>query len=960
MTVATDIHCDDQQYEAAPLICSLAQVESLRSADGRSHQAGSLRQVGGKAWHLSTMLRNGFPVISGFVVTNAAFQKFLDFNQLRTPIATLVEQINLQDTGSLRNVSASIRKLVEGARLPDDLGTALLQSWRQQLPGKMLIVRSSAVGEDSQQASFAGQLDSILNVQSEGELASALLACWASYWSDRSLFYQHGRGITLDGMGVLIQEQAKSAVSGVMFTVSPDAADSIESANRVTVEFCRGLGAALVSGEINPGRLSVARDDCSDVQLTSSGDELADAIMQKPAVVAALTEWGLKSESLFGGPQDMEWTIDEDGRLFVLQSRGITVPPAAAGRISGAASNTVSITVPNAESTNAEGQQFFGRMVLWSNANVNENFPDPICPLLYSVASTGYYHYFRNLGKAIGLSRDRIDAMERSLRQIIGVHGARMYYNLTNIHACLRMAPRGERLTELFNNFVGADRIAATPDHPDWQKSSRGRVGQLFELCRIATTVVWRALWLTKGVEDFEATVDQFAEATTADAFQNASLADLLIHVHRFIDIRSHRWVKASLADAAAMLSYGLLKRTLNKEFPDEDLASLHNTLLKGLPDLASNRPVVGLWRLSREIQGNSDLYQFVQQHDGSQIWNALQQRSEFSQFRNSFQRFLDECGFRCSGELMLTVPSFQENPAALIEILKAYLNLKGDSPAERLLEQERHRIDQTAQLMTTLSKRSWFRFLPWPTKALKTRLLLKWTQASIALRERARLKQALLYSRFRQVVLAIGRRLAATGLLTEPDDIFFLTHAEIVDLLSGGSMFPQVAAELIRLRKHAHQRMSKLHQPDTFELPEGASFETLADVAGCVDDRTGDLAGTSQVSGVSDSQLTGIGACGGSVTARAAVLQDVSEFSLLSQGDILVTRQTDPGWGPLFFLIRGLVIERGGMLSHGAILAREYGIPTVVGVLNATQRIKHGQTLTVNGDRGLVELAND
>ena len=600
MTVATDIHSDDDQHEVGELICLLAQAESLRPAAESSQQVGSLAQVGGKAWHLSTMLRNGFPVIPGFVVTNAAFQEFLDFNQLRTPIATLVEQINLQDPGSLRNVSASIRRLVAGARLPDDLGTALLQSWREQLPGRMLIVRSSAVGEDSQQASFAGQLDSILNVQHESELVPALLACWASYWSDRSLFYQHGRGIALDGMGVLIQEQAKSAVSGVMFTVSPDAADSIESANRVTIEFCRGLGAALVSGEINPGRLSVARDDCSDVQLTSSDDELADAIMQKPEVVAALIEWGLKSEAMFGGPQDMEWTIDEDGRLFVLQSRGITVPLAATFAEPNANPSAAADAEFSAETNTAlakrTGQQHSRRMVLWSNANVNENFPDPICPLLYSVASTGYYHYFRNLGLAIGLSPDRIHAMERSLRQIIGVHGARMYYNLTNIHACLRMDPRGERLTELFNNFVRADRIAATPDHPDWQKSSRGRVGQFFELSRIATTVVWRALWLTKGVEEFEATADQFAEATTADSLQNASLADLLIHVHRFVDIRSHRWVKASLADAAAMLSYGLLKRMLTQEFPDKDLASLHNTLLKGLPDLASNRPVVGLW----------------------------------------------------------------------------------------------------------------------------------------------------------------------------------------------------------------------------------------------------------------------------------------------------------------------------------------------------------------------------
>jgi hypothetical protein len=334
--------------------------------------------------------------------------------------------------------------------------------------------------------------------------------------------------------------------------------------------------------------------------------------------------------------------------------------------------------------------------------------------------------------------------MAGPLRRIIGVHGARMYYNLTNIHACLRMAPRGEQPTELFNNFVGADRIAVTDDHPDWQKCGRGRIGQLFEVVRIAITVGWRALRLENGVREFETTVDQFAEDTQPARLQDNSLVELLACFRRFIDIR-HRWVKASLADAAAMLSYGLLKGSLHEEFPDEDLASLHNTLLKGLPDLASNKPVIGLWKLSRQIQKDPQLLKLFQQNDGHKVWNAVQQQSKFSKFHGSLRQYLDDSGFRCSGELMLTVASFQENPAALVEILKAYSALSGESPAERLHEQESQRITETDRMLKTLSQRWWVRWLPWPRKSLKVRWLLKWTQHSIALRERARLKQALL-----------------------------------------------------------------------------------------------------------------------------------------------------------------------------------------------------------------------
>lgn len=937
---------------ATELICPLSQV-------------GAVSQFGGKAHHLSRMLNEGFPVFPGFVVTDRAFQEVLSVNQLRKPIAALVGQIDFRNPASLQQASVSIRQLVQSSSVPGYLMDEMCQRWRKQLPGKTLIVRSSAVGEDSQQASFAGQLDSILNVQTEDALISALLTCWASYWSERSLFYQRGRGISLAGMGVLVQEQARSAISGVLFTISPDVRSSA-SADRMTVEYCRGFGTALVSGEINPGRLTVARHDwsCETLTIESSGDADTDMAMLKDELISSLVNWGLKLEKLFDGPQDIEWTVDEGGRLFLLQSRNITV--SAEGRQSkGKAANTV----------------------LWSNANVNENFPDPVSPFLYSVASTGYYYYFRNLGIAIGISPARLHAMDGPLRQIIGLHGARMYYNLTSIHACLRMAPCGERLTELFNNFVGADRIAATGQHPDWARFGHGKIRQFAEVCRVAITVGWRAMRLTSGVAEFEATVDQFASKTRPELLPEKSLPEFLGDLRQFIEIRSRRWTNASLADAAAMLSYGMLKRFLHDEFPDDNLASLHNTLLKGLPDLASNKPVIGLWELSRQIQGDVHLHELFSQHNAAQVWQALQQHGEFSKFRGAFERYLDESGFRCSGELMLTVPGFQENPVALIEILRAYSGLRGESPAERLLEQESQRIAQTEQLFETLSRRSWIRFWPWPTTVLKARCLLNWTQRSIALRERARLKQALLYSRLRRIVLAVGDQLVTLGFIAERDDVFFLTHPELYDLLSNistmeetlksisfsrsdaaprreSSALRESTLELIRLRKSEHQQQSRLHPPDTFELPEGCSYASYDGPQFCEEhscDRSSKQptdATTPEC--LTDSHLRGVGACGGTVTAHAAVLQDVSEFSRLSQGDILVTRQTDPGWGPLFFLIRGLVIERGGMLSHGAILAREYGIPTVVGVANASQKIAHGQTITVNGDRGFVELSRE
>jgi pyruvate,water dikinase len=227
---------------------------------------------------------------------------------------------------------------------------------------------------------------------------------------------------------------------------------------------------------------------------------------------------------------------------------------------------------------------------------------------------------------------------------------------------------------------------------------------------------------------------------------------------------------------------------------------------------------------------------------------------------------------------------------------------------------------------------------------------VLRWTQKAILLRERARLKQALLYTRLRHIALAIGRPLVDANRLDNREDIFFLTADEIDALLSGMSMFPDHVRPLVALRRQAHMSLASTAPPDTFALGVGEYL-------------TGDESAipvTPSPNDGSQAELRGAGACGGRTEARAAVLDDISDAARLAAGDVLVTRQTDPGWGPVFPLISGLVIERGGMLSHGAIIAREFGIPSVVGVQGATSRIAHGARVRVDGDRGVVRILEE
>lgn len=763
---------------------------------------------GGKAFALARLMQAGLPVPPGFVLDESC-----------------------------------------EARLALVPGRALAQ-------GRPLAVRSSAAGEDSAAASFAGQLESILGVDAAQGLEAAVERCRASRGAERVAAYEHRRGVRLAGMGVIVQRQIDARFAGVLFTRRPEPAE----ADEMLCEYCEGLGDRLVAGEISPGRVALARAGGGlrwERELDSGARPPADAMARLAAAARA-------AEKLFGCPQDIEWAIDAHDRVWLLQSRPITAVPQ--------------------------------RQVLWSNANVNENFPQPLSPLLYSIAAAGYTGYFTNLGRAFGVSARRLQSLEPHLRSIIGVQAGRMYYNLTSIHAVLRGMPFGAYLARWFDEFVGAEGPRAPQG--EWPVP---------EVLAIAGRTTWQYAFLRKRLRAFEATVDAYAVRTAPQRLDGKGLLELRDDLRAFLDIRLRRWTGAALADAAAMATYGTLKALLARWLPRDNPERLHHALLQGLDGLASAEPVTALWEL------------------------AQVKRTNPAAFEAALADYLERWGFRFSGELMLTAPSFQEQPEELLAILEHYAAEGVQPPAERLAAQKRERLATTRNVLRSLG----------PLRAAVVRPLIAAAQASIGYRERARLKQALLYSRLRRVALAIGERLVRDRRLAERDDVFFLTSAELDELLSGTAMFPHAVAELVATRKRAHAAFAELQPADVLRAREGEYPSWQAPRSRAAD----------------DAELKGASVCGGKASGRARVLSAVHEARSLLPGDILVTRQTDPGWAPAFVAIGGLVLERGGMLSHGAILAREYGIPTLVGVADATTRIPDGATVALDGDLGVLGI---
>jgi rifampicin phosphotransferase len=872
---------------------------------------------GGKAYGLACLIAHGAPVPEGLVLTREAFERFLAIDDLGGRIAAAASGVDSADVAALESVSNEIRAWIHAAPLPEDLKRTIGIA-ASSLGEGAIAVRSSAWGEDSAKASFAGQLDTVLNVRGEDAAERAVKECWASYWSARALAYQRRRGTSLRGMGVILQRQVDARVSGVLFTRAPD---SREKDAQMLGEYVYGLGEALVSGRADPGRFLLDREArCVTRAAPPEAHPEAEAVLSSEHL-EKLGRMAAVLEQRLGAPQDIEWTIDGRGELYLVQSRPITTGRGAA---------PAPTHLPS-------------RCVVWSNANINENFPEPVTPFLFSIASEGYSRYFRNLAVALGVSEDRLARMEPYLSQVIGAHGGRLYYNQSNLHAILRLAPFGERLAAYFDQFVGAD--PEKPEHlPEVQ---RGRVMEAVEGARFVARLFATFVDLDARIREFEQAADDFARTTHPTVLAQKSLTALRDDLRAFCEIRFHRWTNAALADAAAMISYGVLKQFLRRLCPAPEQAALPDSLLKGLTDLASSAPVHSLWKLSRRIRQDRALRQLFETSSGDALLAELRS-GRFAEFASALGDHLEGHGFRGSGELMLSVPSFQEDPRGLLQILAGYVRLDGTSPAERLRAQAVERLEATRKLRADLAARARI-----PGIGALVSLVLAWTRRAVGYRERARTKQALLYSRLRRVMLAIGDGLVSRGTLAAREDVFFLSHLELDPLLSGGALLPNVRG-LIDVRRAEHATQSSLAPPDRMILEEGVSYSEAnafgvrltLEALPAVTDR-----------GSATSVLYGMPTCGGKVTGRAAALTSLTEAASLQPGDILVTRQTDPGWAPVFFLIGGLVMERGGMLSHGSILAREFGLPSVAGVKEATSRVMTGSEVTVDGDLGEVRL---
>ncbi len=761
---------------------------------------------------------------------------------------------------------------------PERLEAALELWFQRHHEGATWAVRSSGIGEDGEAHSFAGQLETVLHVKTSHDLKAAVRKVLAS----RRLVsrYEARTGQTLKGCAVILQKQVDAASSGVAFTSFLQGSEYV-----FMVEHGAGLGDDLVQGRVIPSRLTLCRRS-GEIQ-SEQGTSLP------PAPIQQLFELGMRLEKRENRTIDFEWAIDAKGKLFLLQARPVT--------------------------------QDGGFEKFLSNANMNENYPRPVTPFLYSFAARGYQQYFLQLGIWTGIPKRILKAAEPDLKRILGIHEGRLYYDLSAVRACFRHLPCSVLLTRYWDDFLG---IGSVP--LEAQKTSTRSF--LFPLRFVLRLCLWMSVfpWLARR---FQRRVDKaLSQDHSSDPLQICR-----DRLQTISDIRFHGWGEAALCDAAVMIHTGIMKTFLKRALPSDLLPQWHAQLLAGSAASSLHQwdDLINLQKISAEFP---QIILLLAEEKWQTAWEHIQQSARYERLRKALQSWLDHWGSRVSGELMLTETNYFDDPTMLLKLLAQPI-------------QDRQRNLPTPSLSLLLRTSYDHRGIRACIAAWLAFLTSKTSHAAIAARETCRLAQSRLYGALRANLLATGRLFKARGLLQEADDPFFLSFDELQDLLHESSYSHDLTKKTIALRRSTYASYQQTKVSERIGRRKGRPWFSRESMT------RKNI--PNEEWGGSINRRFGFPASCGSVKGRVRILHSTEECDRLLAGEILVTRETDPAWIVAMGRAAALVVERGGMLSHGAIVARELGIPAVIGLMGITDDLHDGMEIEVDGQRGMIAWNN-
>ena len=862
---------------------------------------GALQSVGGKAANLIRLIDAGMPVPPGFVVPVSVYDEFFSENGLEDQISSLLENTDFDDEKAISLCSRYVKENIMGGRISADAIHEILDILSGYDAKTLWAVRSSAVAEDLPEASFAGQQDTYLNVTGD-DVTDAIKKCWASYWNSRAMAYRHHSHVPQleSGIAVVVQKMVDARCSGVMFTADPVKGDF----DTVVVESSWGLGESIVSGIVSPDRFTCRRDGSV---IDSKISKKAKGIFLAPS-----------QNSIVDIAEDMQMRSSlAAGDIKRLVAIGMQIeahfksPQDIEWSIEGSAIYILQ-SRPITTLTEQDG-------TLWTRAYGDEYWADATSPLFFSLMGEYLTDYVNHEGARI------MGYSELAETELLRLHKAHIYFNSSVLESTFTYNPKFSRTKELLNYFPEGDqeRIADAKTKVFRRLLAETRILLLDPDGVITRTDAAYKRWAAGFLESMQG-YDSLDLSTLSDK----GLYDEFLRMEKAY-IKHYRLIRYGMV-THSIGSNLMIKRWLQDWLGDTS-GELYSALISGLPENKTIQTNRSLAELTRALCENGEFKELLATAEAGDIQESLK-TEKFGREHALFESFMDDYGHR-SHTRELYFPRWRDDPTLVLSIIRSL----SSSPDVDFEKMEKTKVEQRLAAQKSILERiGGIKYGTVKKPLFKT--VMHYAQKYLIFRENQRFYLDHQLYRLRRLFLEYGRRLAQKGAIDAENDVFFLSKEEVFGLM--GEKSYQMEKEVVEKRKSEFFHYMKILPPKflrgTVEFDDTLTLE---------EDVT---------------RITGTSASPGIFTGRIRVITTIDELGGAKENEILVTSNTDPGWTPVFAKLGGLITETGGILSHGAVVSREYGIPAVTAVKNATQLLTTGQMVKIDGNEGTLYVLEE
>lgn len=870
-----------------------------------------VERVGGKGANLGEMTRQHFPVPPGFCLMANAYREFLAVTGLNNTIQAMSARINIDHADEVEDQTGRIRDLIIGQEMPAFLTSEILTRYHQ-LSEKMglknqatfaVAVRSSATAEDLPTASFAGQQDTYLNVRGEKALLEHIKSCWASLWTARAFVYRAKQGFDHSKvyLAVVVQAMIPSELSGILFTANP--VDGRRDTAVINASW--GLGEAIVSGLVTPDTILVDEEREKIIDRRIANKECAIRYAPDGGVVRQEIPLEQRQNPALTDRQALELVA-----LGCRIERHYGAPQDIEWAYARGNWYILQVrpitTLPEPASSSDE----------YNRTMFVEIFPDPLTPVMASVIKTLFHSMLDFTFHVWGFQPP-------SNIEAVGIFYNQPYFNRHYIEAAFQ--PLSTQVRDLL--------VAQVVNPFGDQKGGAQIEVSLPYLRMVVKTLIFIRSFpnqLPLLLADYRAEVARVAGLP----LQELSSKELVATIQELVFESTRELMDYDfLMIAVIKRVYHLLGIMLEPYF-GEEAEVLRGKLISGVTGNVTMETNIHLWELAQLAKASDEVSSLIHQYYGEELIARLEQSSDGQAFLAELDTFLKQFGHR-EVRTDIIFPTWCEDPSPVFNFVRGYLHLGPEQdPRLQQAQLSKQRLDMTETVRARLGETMKGRFLIWP--------VFHWLLDSIEFhtqqRDTMHFEMTRIFPPCRRIFRELSKRWVEQGWLSQPDDIFFLSLDEMATLADD----PKPVGNLTQARREELEANRRRSWPNVIRGAQEIYATDNAPVREGIE------------------RLDGVAGSPGVVTGKARVVRGPEEFHRLQKGDILVAPITNPVWTPLFAIASGVITEVGGILSHGAIVAREYGIPAVMSVTSVTRQVLDGQTVTIDGNQGCVYLKNE